>query len=75
MFVAMTAVINARRRLKRKHAVDVMLVPAWITENTVSTLGRESKFLRFNIIRCALGVLVVGVFGAWARGVGARGSA
>ena len=52
MFVAMTAVISARRRLKRQHAMDVMLVPAWITEDTVSTLGRESKFLRFNIIKC-----------------------
>lgn len=27
MFVAMTAVINARRRLKKNHAMDVMLVP------------------------------------------------
>jgi len=52
IFVAMTAVINARRRLKRNHNSDIMLVPAWITEDTVSSLGRESKFLRFNILSC-----------------------
>lgn len=54
MFVAMTAVINARRRLKRNHSMDVMLVPQWITEDTRATLGRESKFLRFNILPCGL---------------------
>jgi len=51
IFVAMTAVINARRRLKRSHSLDLMLVPQWITENTMETLGRESKFLRMNILR------------------------
>jgi hypothetical protein len=28
-------------------------VPAWITEDTTATLGRESKFLRFNLLPCA----------------------
>jgi len=54
LHVAMTAVINARRRLKRSHSLDLMLVPQWITENTMDTLGRESKFLRMNILRSGL---------------------
>mmetsp|Transcript_15174 Transcript_15174/g.37799 ORF Transcript_15174/g.37799 Transcript_15174/m.37799 type:complete len:386 (-) Transcript_15174:1128-2285(-) len=54
LYVAMTAVINARRRLKRNHGMDVMLVPQWITEDTRATLGRESKFLRFNVLPCGL---------------------
>eukprot|EP00798_Chlamydomonas_sp_ICE-L_P001502 gene1502-32880_t len=52
MHVAMTAVITARRHLKFNYGVDVMLVPAWVTSDTVSKLGRESKFLQFNVIRC-----------------------
>ena len=31
---------------------DLMAVPRWITEDTVGTLGRESKFLQFNILPC-----------------------
>lgn len=54
IFVAMSAMVNARRRLKRNHSMDAMIVPAWITEDTLSTLGRESKFLRFNILPCPL---------------------
>ncbi len=54
IFIAMSAVVNARRRLKRSHGMDAMVVPAWITENTCSTLGRESKFLRFNILPCPI---------------------
>lgn len=54
LFVAMTAVVNARRRLKKGHGIDVMLVPQWITEDTRERLGRESKFLRFNILPCAI---------------------
>lgn len=52
LFVAMSAVINARNRLKRNHDMDIMLVPQWVTEDTRSSLGRESKFLRFNILPC-----------------------
>lgn len=46
IFVAMSAVVNARHRLILKHGFDLMLAAAWITEDTVSTMGRESKFLR-----------------------------
>ena len=42
------------RRLKRLHGMDIMTVPSWITEDTVNTLGRESKFLRFNILPCPI---------------------
>ncbi|KAG1664606.1 hypothetical protein FOA52_004481 [Chlamydomonas sp. UWO 241] len=55
IFIAMSALAHARARLKRKHAMDAMVVPAWITENTVDTLGRESKFLRFNVLPCPVG--------------------
>lgn len=51
IFVAMSAVVNARHRLIQKHSFDLHLAAAWITEDTVSTLGRESKFLRFNILK------------------------
>lgn len=51
IFVAMSAVVNARQRLVAKHGFDLMLAAAWITEDTVSTMGRESKFLRFNVLR------------------------
>ncbi|GLC42095.1 hypothetical protein PLESTM_001290800 [Pleodorina starrii] len=46
IFVAMSAVVNARHRLIQKHGFDLMLAAAWITEDTSSTMGRESKFLR-----------------------------
>ncbi|KAG2496779.1 hypothetical protein HYH03_005187 [Edaphochlamys debaryana] len=49
--VAMSAVVNARHRLVAKHGFDLMLTAAWITEDTLSTMGRESKFLRFNILK------------------------
>jgi hypothetical protein len=52
IFIALSALVDARRRLKRFHDMDVMTVPSWITEDTVNTLGRESKFLRFNILPC-----------------------
>lgn len=52
IFIAMSAVVNARFRLKRSHNMDAMVVPAWITEDTCNTLGRESKFLRLNILPC-----------------------
>ncbi|GIL83570.1 hypothetical protein Vretifemale_12357 [Volvox reticuliferus] len=51
IFVAMSAVVNARHRLIAKHGFDLMLAAAWITEDTVSTMGRESKFLRFNVLK------------------------
>lgn len=54
IFIAMSAVVNARTRLKRSHGMDAMVVPAWITEDTTGTLGRESKFLRLNILPCAV---------------------
>ena len=34
--------------------MDIMTVPSWITEDTMVALGRESKFLRFNILPCAM---------------------
>lgn len=52
IYVAMSAIINARKRLQARHGLDLMLVPSFITEDTSSTLGRESKFLRFNILKC-----------------------
>ncbi|KXZ53951.1 hypothetical protein GPECTOR_6g869 [Gonium pectorale] len=51
IFVAMSAVVAARHRLVSKHGFDLMLAAAWITEDTVATMGRESKFLRFNILK------------------------
>lgn len=54
IFIAMSALVNARNRLKRMHRMDAMALPAWITEDTCSTLGRESKFLRLNIIPCPI---------------------
>ncbi|KAG2440756.1 hypothetical protein HXX76_003613 [Chlamydomonas incerta] len=51
IFVAMSAVVNARHRLVAKHGFDLMLAAAWITEDTQATMGRESKFLRFNILK------------------------
>ncbi|GLI64387.1 hypothetical protein VaNZ11_007653 [Volvox africanus] len=51
IFVAMSAVVNARHRLIAKHGFDLMLAAAWITEDTISTMGRESKFLRFNVLK------------------------
>ncbi|EFJ48063.1 hypothetical protein VOLCADRAFT_117671 [Volvox carteri f. nagariensis] len=51
IFVAMSAVVNARHRLILKHGFDLMLAAAWITEDTVTVMGRESKFLRFNILK------------------------
>lgn len=50
MHVAMTAVVSARARLKTK-GIDVLLMPKFVTVDTTSTLGWESVFLRFNIIR------------------------
>lgn len=35
IFVAMSAVVNARQRLVAKHGFDLMLAAAWITEDTV----------------------------------------
>lgn len=49
--VGMAAVVNARQRLKRR-GVDIMVVPAFITEDTSGALGRQSKFLQFNLLRC-----------------------
>ena len=40
IFVALSALVSARRRLKRAHGMDVMTVPSWITEDTVSQRGR-----------------------------------
>ncbi|GIL52173.1 hypothetical protein Vafri_8115 [Volvox africanus] len=51
IFVAMSAVVNARHRLIAKQGFDLMLAAAWITEDTLSTMGRESKFLRFNVLK------------------------
>lgn len=52
LFIAMSSVIKARNRLKRNHHLDIMLLPTFITEDTTSSLGRESKFLKFNILPC-----------------------
>lgn len=38
--------------MQGRYGLDLMLVPSFITEDTSSTLGRESKFLRFNIVPC-----------------------
>lgn len=51
LHVAMAAIINARHRLK-KRGVDIMAVPRFITEDTSASLGRESKFIKFNLLRC-----------------------
>lgn len=50
MHVAMTAVVSARARLKAK-GIDIILLPKFVTVDTTSTLGWESVFLRFTIVR------------------------
>ncbi|GFR52417.1 hypothetical protein Agub_g14989 [Astrephomene gubernaculifera] len=52
MHVAMLAVVSARARLKAK-GVDIILLPKFVTVDTTSTLGWESVFLRFTIVRWA----------------------
>lgn len=52
IFIAMSALVAARSTLKRNYGWDVMAVPAWISQDTLSSLGRESKFLRFNVLPC-----------------------
>ncbi|GLC36973.1 hypothetical protein PLESTB_000172600 [Pleodorina starrii] len=52
MHVAMTAVVSARARLKAK-GIDIILLPKFVTVDTTSTLGWESVFLRFTIVRWA----------------------
>jgi len=52
VFVAMAAVVQARKRLLKTKNMDVMLVPSFVTENTAVSLGRESKFIKFNVIVC-----------------------
>ena len=60
MHVAMMAVISARARLRSLSggardggglAPDVLLLPRFVTVDTTNTLGWESVFLRFHIIR------------------------
>ena len=46
IFVALSALVSARRRLKRAHGMDVMTVPSWITEDTVSPLSGEGCWSR-----------------------------
>lgn len=53
MHVAMSAVVGARGRLRSK-GHDVLLVPKFVTVDTTSTLGWESVFLRFHIMRCSM---------------------
>lgn len=50
MHVAMTAVVSARARL-RSRCCDILLLPKFVTVDTTSTLGWESVFLRFTIVR------------------------
>ena len=50
MHVAMTAVVSARARL-RTRCCDILLLPKFVTVDTTSTLGWESVFLRFTIVR------------------------
>lgn len=54
MHVAMMAVVAARSRL-RARGIDVLLLPKFVTVDTTSTLGWESVFLRFHIIRAPMG--------------------
>lgn len=52
IFVAVSAVVNASHRLIQKQEGGLMVAAAWITEDTKEALGRESKFLRLNVLRC-----------------------
>ena len=52
IFVAISAIVNASHRLIQKQEGGLMVAAAWITEDTKEALGRESKFLRFNVLRC-----------------------
>lgn len=54
MFVAISAVINARHRLQRKHNLDLMVTAEWFDEDTTAKLGHVSKFLRINVLQCPL---------------------
>lgn len=52
MHVAMVAVVSARARLLSR-GIDIILMPKFVTVDTTSTLGWESVFLRFTIVRWA----------------------
>jgi hypothetical protein len=52
IFVAISAIVNASHRLIHKEEGGLMVAAAWITEDTKQALGRESKFLRLNVLRC-----------------------
>ncbi|KAJ9522687.1 hypothetical protein QJQ45_019907 [Haematococcus lacustris] len=52
MHVAMAAVVSSRTRL-RTRGLDIILLPRFVTVDTTSTLGWESVFLRFNIVKWA----------------------
>ncbi|KAL6763525.1 hypothetical protein V8C86DRAFT_243448 [Haematococcus lacustris] len=52
MHVAMAAVVSSRTRL-RSRGLDIILLPRFVTVDTTSTLGWESVFLRFHIVKWA----------------------
>lgn len=56
MHVAMAAIVSARARLKAR-GIDIILLPKFVTVDTTSTLGWESVFLRFTIVRWAQALL------------------
>lgn len=79
MHVAMTAVVSARARL-RARCSDVLLLPKFVTVDTTSTLGWESVFLRFTIMRWpvmptggAAGFMGPAAMGMGAAALGAMG--
>jgi hypothetical protein len=68
MHVAMMAVVVARQRL-RARGIDLLLLPKFVTVDTTSTLGWESVFLRFTIIRAPQ---AHGLLGGAAPALGSR---
>ena len=54
VFVAMSSLTSARQELKTR-AEDLMAIAQWKTGDTCGHLGRETKYLRFDILPCPVG--------------------
>lgn len=59
MHVAMLAIVTARQRLQSQGA-DILLLPKFVTVDTTSTLGWESVFLRFSIVKWSPATVALG---------------
>mgnify|MGYP001806857474 CR=1 FL=1 len=58
IFVAMSAVVNARHRLVAKHGFDLMMAAAWITEDTQVRAGCSGGVISLAFVRDRLNAQV-----------------